>query len=384
MASAFHKTDQSLHADHALVSGLLLLAGLMLIAAWVTWAFSAHVTRYEVSDSARLEVAGAASPVEASETGEVAMSHLVLGQPVQAGSVLVQLDDRDQRLALHQEQTRRNQLGPQLEALGMQIQSEEAGLADEERVLAYSKSGAQAQVEQAKAEAVLATQEADRARKLRSAGLISEAEAQKARASAESKSAALANLKQSVLILAPELQVKASDRMVKQREILTDIAKLHGEMADSNAEISRLVYEIEKRKLRAAVSGKLTECLVLHPGAHINEGQKLGVILPAGKVHIVADFNPASAFGKLHAGQRATIRLDGFPWAQFGVLHATVSRVAGEIHDGKVHVELSVNPTPGSRIPLQHGLPGTVEVSVEQVTPVAILLRSAGRAIGAH
>jgi membrane fusion protein (multidrug efflux system) len=76
--------------------------------------------------------------------------------------------------------------------------------------------------------------------------------------------------------------------------------------------------------------------------------------------------------------------LNGFPWAQFGVLHATVSRVAGEIHDGKVHVELALNPTSGSRIPLQHGLPGTVEVSVERVSPAEMLLRSAGQAIGAH
>ena len=373
MATAFHKMDQSLRADRGLVSGLLLLAGLGLIGAWLMWAFSAHVTRYEVSDSARLEVAGAASPVEANQTGEVALSHLVLGQQVQAGAVLLQLDDREQQLALKQELAKRNELGPQLEALRMQLQSEDAGRADEERVLVYSKSGAQAQVQQAKAEAAIAAQEADRAQKLRLAGLISEADAQKSRAAAESKRAAVENLQQAELRLTPELDVRSTDRTVKQRAILTDIAKLEGDIATSDAEIARLRYEIEKRKLRATVSGKLTECQVLHPGAHINEGQQLGVILPAGKVQMIADFNPASAFGKLHAGQQATIRLNGFPWAQFGVVHATVSRVAGEIHDGKVHVELALNPDSGSRIPLQHGLPGTVEVSVEQVTPVAML-----------
>ena len=328
--------------------------------------------------------AGSASPVEANETGEVAVSHLVLGQQVQAGAVLLQLDDRDQQLALRQEQTKRSELGPQLEALRMQVESEDAGRVDEEHVLVYSKSGAQAQVQQAKAEAALAAQEAGRAQKLRSAGLISEADAQKARAAAESKRAAVETLQQAELRLAPELQVRSSDRTVKQREVLTDIAKLEGDIAASDAEIARLRYEIEKRKLRARVSGKLTECLILHPGAHINEGQQLGVILPPGKVQMIADFNPASAFGKLHPGQRATIRLNGFPWAQFGVLHATVSRVAGEIHDGKVRVELALNPDPGSCIPLQHGLPGTVEVSVEQVTPAAMLLRSAGQVIGAH
>jgi membrane fusion protein (multidrug efflux system) len=299
--------DQSLQADRGLVSGLLLVAGLGLLVAWLTWAFSARVTRYEVSDSARLEVAGSASPIQASATGEVAVSHLVLGQAVAAGAVLVELDNRDQELALRQEQTRRNQLGPQVEALRMQIQSEDAGRRDEEHVLVYSTSGADAQVEQAKAEAALTAEEAARAQKLRAAGLISEADWQTARAASESKRAEVESLKQAALRLAPELQVRASDRTVKQREILTDIAKLEGDLAASDAEMARLRHEIEKRKLRATVTGKLTECLVLHPGAHVSEGEQLGIILPAGKVQMIADFNPASAFGKLHAGQQLSV-----------------------------------------------------------------------------
>jgi membrane fusion protein (multidrug efflux system) len=342
------------------------------------------VTRYEVSDSARLEVTGAASPFQANVAGEVAVSHLELGQPVEAGKVLVELEDGEQQLALKQEETRRAALTPQLTALQMQVQSEDAGRKDEERVLVYSKGGAEAQVRQARADAALSAQEAARAEKLRASGLISEADAQKAKAAAESKRASAEALEQAELRLAPEQQVREVDRTAKQRQILTDIAKLQADIAVSTATMERLRYEIEKRKLRATVSGRLTECTVLHSGAHISEGQQLGVILPAGKVQMIAEFDPASAFGKLHAGQHATVRLNGFPWAQFGFLEATVSRVAGEIRDGKVHVELALNPSSRGQIPLQHGLPGAVEVEVERVSPAALLLRSAGQAIGAH
>ena len=383
MATSFTKMERLLSADRGHVSGWFLFSGLILIALWLAWAFCARVTRYEVSDSARLEVA-ATSPVEAGVSGKVSASHLTLGRRVEAGDILLELDDRDQQLALKEERTRRAELEPQLTALRTQMTSVNAGGSADERVLIYSSGGADAQVRQARAEADLASQEAVRAEKLRLQGLISQAEAEKAKAEAESKRASADSLQQAELRLSPELKVRDSDRSVKLSEISTDITKLEGDIAAANANLERLHYEIDKRKVRASVSGRLTECAVIHPGAHISEGQNIGVILPDGKVQMVADFEPAAAFGKLRPGQPAVIRLNGFPWAQFGVLRASVSHVAGEIRNGKVRVELAVNREAAPLIPLQHGLPGTVEVEIEHVTPAAMLLRSAGQAIGAH
>ena len=81
------------------------------------------------------------------------------------------------------------------------------------------------------------------------------------------------------------------------------------------------------------------------------------------------------------SGQSARIRLDGFPWTQFGSLTATVTQVAGEVRDGRVRVELVVHPTSDSRIPMEHGLPGTVEVEIERVSPATLVLRAAGKLV---
>jgi membrane fusion protein (multidrug efflux system) len=99
---------------------------------------------------------------------------------------------------------------------------------------------------------------------------------------------------------------------------------------------------------------------------------------------VIAEFSPDAALGKLQPGQPAIVRLEGFPWAQFGTLSARVSQVAGEIRNGKVRVELAVNAAPRSRIPIQHGLPGSVEVEIERASPALLLLRSAGQALGAR
>jgi membrane fusion protein (multidrug efflux system) len=78
-------------------------------------------------------------------------------------------------------------------------------------------------------------------------------------------------------------------------------------------------------------------------------------------------------------GQAARVRLEGFPWAQFGSVPAEVRRVASEVRDGQVRVELGLRPAPDSAIPLQHGLPGTVEIAVDRASPALLVLRSAGQ-----
>ncbi|HEY3936223.1 MAG TPA: HlyD family efflux transporter periplasmic adaptor subunit [Bryobacteraceae bacterium] len=384
MANSFHRVSQSLRLDKGLWPFTAILIALTLVAAWLVWAFRARVTHYEVSDSARLEVNGAAYPVQADVPGRLLVSKLVLGKEVHTGDILLELESKDEQLSLEQERIHRASLEPQFAALRSQMQSEDSGRLDDRKVLTVSTSGAQAQYREAEAQAKLAQQEAARADRLHAAGLISEADAQRTDADAQSKRAAADNMKAAISRLQPELRVRERDREVRLDQVTADITKLQAEAAASSANIKRLEYEIERRRLRAPITGTLSECATVRAGAYITEGQQVGVIVPRRKLEVVAEFSPAAALGKLHPGQPAIVRLDGFPWAQFGTLSAKVSRVAGEIRDGKVRVELAVNTASHSRIPFQHGLPGSVEVEVERTSPAMLLLRSAGEALGAH
>jgi Cation efflux system protein CusB domain 1 len=98
----------------------------------------------------------------------------------------------------------------------------------------------------------------------------------------------------------------------------------------------------------------------------------------AGMLKIMTDFLPPAALGRIQPGQPARLRLDGFPWTQYGAVSATVASVASEVRDGWVWVELAVRPDAAPPIPLQHGLPGTVEVEVDRVSPTTLILRTAG------
>jgi multidrug resistance efflux pump len=94
---------------------------------------------------------------------------------------------------------------------------------------------------------------------------------------------------------------------------------------------------------------------------------------------IVAEFAPAAVLGRVRPGQPARLRLAGFPWAQYGSVEATVSRVASEVRDNLVRVELTPRGTTRPQLPMQHGLPGTVEVVVDRVAPALMLLRASGQ-----
>jgi membrane fusion protein (multidrug efflux system) len=382
MPNNFHQVTLSLRSDHWAKSGVVLTAGVLLLAGWASWVCYARVTQFEVSDSARLEIRSTPATVQANFNGRVAALHMVLGQPVKAGDVLIEADTRSEQLALTEQIAKESALGPRIAALRLQMNSETAGTTDERSVLAVARQNSLAQIRDAEAQADLANKDRDRTLRLRAEGIVSEADTQHAIANAESKQAALDALRHSLSRLEPELKVRERTRETRLEQLSGEKASLEGELATAQAERRRLEYEIERKILRAPVSGRLAECMPLAPGAHIAEGDKLGVILPSDEVHIVAEFNPAAAFGKLHPGQNATLRLQGFPWAQYGVVRARVSEVASEIRDGKVRVELTVLSGLRSGVPLQHGLPGAVEIETERISPLALLLRTAGDLAG--
>jgi membrane fusion protein (multidrug efflux system) len=78
------------------------------------------------------------------------------------------------------------------------------------------------------------------------------------------------------------------------------------------------------------------------------------------------------------------MRLDGFPWAQYGSIDATVSRVATEIRDGVVRIEFTPAHIGNPVGIMQHGVPGVVEVAIERAAPAFLVFRAAGLLLSGH
>lgn len=183
-----------------------------------------------------------------------------------------------------------------------------------------------------------------------------------------------------------EIKVWEKGLTLARAEDVADLESLRSEVVHTIGDISavsmnfeKIKHDIDNRRIRAIVSGTLGEIKELMPGSYVQPGDVLAVIVPPGRLGAVAYFSPANSLGRIKPGQRAQLRLYGFPWTEYGTVPAKVSTVASEALDNRVRVEFDLRPDPLSRIPLQHGLPGVMEVTVERITPAYMVLRAAGK-----
>ena len=117
MPTTFSRSLRSLNADNFRASlwGILLVAALLLAGA--CWFFFARVQLYEAAPNARLEVERQVHPVAALVPGRVLKTSLALGQKVQPGDLLVELDSEGEKLRVAEERARLQALSHRLEAL---------------------------------------------------------------------------------------------------------------------------------------------------------------------------------------------------------------------------------------------------------------------------
>jgi multidrug resistance efflux pump len=355
----------------------------IVLGAWFVWALRARISLYEVADTARIEVEHAAYPIEAQVSGRVVKSYFVLGQNVTAGQLLVELDAASERLKLAEQQTQPLVRESQVTALRGEIAAGEKALEEARQTAAAALDQARAQLREAEEAARFAHIEEDRLTPLRSNGIISELEFLRLKSETRKRDAAAASARLAVVKLEQEHRTIGRDREAQLERLRSEITRVESQVFTDRATIKRMEHEVGIRRIEAPVSGRIGELTEQHPGTFVQAGTKLGAIIPEGGLKIVAYFQPESAMGRIQPGQPALLRLDGFPWGQYGSLAATVRTVAGEAKDGRVRVELQLLRDQVAAIPLQHGLPGTVEIEVRRVSPLMLVLEYVAASLGA-
>lgn len=382
MATPFSRTFRALKADSFRGSLLALVCVMLLLGGWVGWFFLARIARYEVTDTARVEVDQETHPVQSPVLARIVSSNLVLGSEVKAGDVLVELDANAEKLQVAEQRTQLGALESQVASLKTQVAQLEQAQVREQQTAQVAIEQAGAKYREADALARSADHEAHRLEKLAAEGLVPRRDYDIGKMEAERLRDAADSLKLEPDRIQRDLRTRESDRRAQLENLQSQIRKLEGDRTTVAASVERLSYEVERRLIRAPISGHVGEiAATLRTGAVVNEGDRLCAILPPGRLRAIAEFAPPAAFGRIRPGQPARLRLEGFPWAQYGSIAATVSTVASEIRDNRVRVELNIAGSPAFAGPLQHGLPGAVEVEVERVSPAALTLRTAGQLI---
>ncbi len=378
MSEAFPLTFRAIHADAGARFRLLGLLALVLLIAWTAWFFGAQLSVYETSEAARLEVMRAIHPIDTPIAGRVTKVAFQLGDGVHEGDVLVELDAEPQRLALGESKAKAASIAPQLEATRAELEAEKQALTHFRGQGQSMLDEAQSHIDEAKVATALARDEYERLDRLRKSGAIPEIEAVRGKAQAQRSEATEAALRSEQQRLEREWVTGQSDRNIRIASLQRDVVKLEADLSQTQAQIASLEHEIERRHIRAPATGRIGEISAVRTGAFVDEGDRIATVVTDGELRVVAELLPAAAFGRVRAGQPARVRFDGFPWTEFGETEARVTDVASEVRDGRARIELEIM-TPNEHIPMQHGLPGNVEIEVERISPARLVMRGAGQ-----
>ncbi len=378
MVSRFSRTLRSVQADGFGVTVPLLVVAVALTIAWGCWLVIAQVPVHVVSLSSRVELEQAVWAVETTVGGTLAQSRLELGSAVERGDELAQLDRSLEEFEL---QARRAQLAStqgQIDALEAELVAHEQALTDAGLSSSSALVEAASRVQDATLVAALARKEYEITAKLKPEGYVSELSAFRAETQMQQADMSRASLPATLERERNERAALSSGRRATLARLRREKQVLLGVRQVALTEIEELERNLDRRTLRAPASGTVAEVSPIAMRSYLGPGTRLATIVAPTDLHVVAEFPAASALGRLKVGQRATMRLEGFSWSQYGELELEVVRAASEAKAGSIRVELRLIGEPPPGIQLQHGLAGDCYVQVEQASPVDLLLRAAG------
>jgi len=368
-----------LEADSGRGTLFLLCIASALIGIWAVWLLTARVSVYASTGVARLEVSRENHPVDSPVVGLVSATHLVTGQRVTAGDLLLELDANPQRLERSEAIAKIAPSAEQIRSLEDELKAEDRAIEVERQSADAASAEALAKSQQASAAADLALEEARRLSDLQQRGLVSDMDALRGRKEAEERQSEARAAQSAAQRVFRELAAKEQDRFGRIARLKNEIAEVEGGRSEALAASERLEYQIDQRQVRAPIAGTLAEVASLKVGGMVQAGDRICTIVPDGALKVVAFFRPSVALGRIHDGQSARVRLEGFPWTQYGSASAKVMNVSGEVRDGQIRVDLALDRSSDSSIPFQHGLPAEVQVEIEKISPASLVLRSVGR-----
>ena len=346
---------------------------------WTAWLFFGKIARYAVTDEARLEVEGQAHPIIALMDGIVVASYMTLDEEFARGQVLAELESVDIQLDLVSLQARRAGLARQIESIRGEIDAQEQALSDTRRAMKPELEEARSRSQAAAIAADQAERHVARTEPQHERRYVTEVYWDSVTSDAKQKRVTANALRAAVTHIEVDGQLRQSEKKAQIAALTRELERLEAEVASVDATAAHVEHDRQHSFVLAPVAGRLGEAVPLQPGATVHNGDRVGAVIPPGQLRAIALFPAEQAIGRIRPGQRARLRLASLPWVQFGTLPATVTHMANEGARGNVRVELAVQGADRFPAHLEHGLAASLEVEIEQLSPIALVMRAVGR-----
>ena len=377
MGSSFERTFSALREARSKRPIIVVISGLVVLAIWVFWACFSDVAVYRTSQKARLETDPSPVRVASLTSGRITGAYLKIGNPVREKDILLQLDPTQEKILADKARARVGTLAPQVDSLQREIDLE----ADAVVQGVSSERGAEGEVlaRLRAAQADLAFAEADFARETKAFadGVSPQVVRDKAETTLRLKRAALESVQHESESLVASHHERGDSRRRLKEQLERQHAELASDLAAAKSELAQHELAIEHLTIRAPIAGTVADIQpALRTGAVVHEGDVIATVVPAATtLRVVAEYGPET-IGRVHAGQRARMRLDGFPWTHYGTVGATVTSAGSETRDNAVRVDLALDPD--STLTTSNGMTGSVDIEIDRVSPLRLFLQMIG------
>ncbi|GEN11379.1 Multidrug resistance efflux pump [Myxococcus fulvus] len=388
----FPRTRQVLRTLYLVCAGLALLGFGALFFIELDVVVRAQAVVAPVGETAR---------VQAQRSGVVADISVREGQQVERGAVLLRLDDAQvrTRLKLLEQQVAEARgrvsmlealVASRADAYGVQVRVRKATAVEAVARL----EAARAQVSAREREAEARARDARQAEQLKAKEFVAPVEAENAATEAEVARSQV----EAARAAARELEASLGRLELEQRGLEGDarVASLAdgASLAAAKVELERYEGELEETRLEVARwevvaprAGTVQGLTVFDRGDVVQAGSVLGLVVPSEDALVVRAAVTSEGITFLREGQAVRIKLDGYPFQDFGVLLGELSRVAGDTtrrqddtlgtspYRVDVRVPEAPRSTAGVPVKLRPGMTGTAEFVVRRERLVSALMR---------
>jgi HlyD family secretion protein len=182
-------------------------------------------------------------------------------------------------------------------------------------------------------------------------------------------------------------ELATSEEQLRQQLVMRGPA---GDTLERQNRITRLKEElaaaelaISKATITAPIDGTVTALEIQHPGAMVRAGQQLAAIAPSGARLIVEAQVPNARIGFVEKGLPVKIKLDAFPFQDYGSISGTVMEVSpdartkdqqGSFYRVLIAPSQTTMVNRGKVLKLRPGLALTAEIVTERKSVLDLLL----------
>lgn len=137
--------------------------------------------------------------------------------------------------------------------------------------------------------------------------------------------------------------------------------------------------------LKAPLAGTLSYLHIFSKAHFVRSGEELFMLVPQEEYHIACAQVPSQGYGKVKIGQKVKIRLDPYPYQEYGYLPAKVKDITRIPTQAQYRVilrlESSLRTTYGKVLPFKPAMEGWAEIITEDVS---LLQRIANKVLGIY